>query len=100
MSRLTCPWQCSVLPTVLVAVFALPGDGYANAYIEMMTVHLDVPVEMLPPPEDAVARKNAFAERSSPDNVTLLMDNIFQARTTKETVHLGDMGALRWDWQP
>ena len=34
------------------------------------------------------------------DNVTLLMENIYQARTTKETVHLGEMGALRWDWQP
>ena len=34
------------------------------------------------------------------DNVTLLMDNLYQARTTKETVHLGEMGALRWDWQP
>ena len=190
MSRLICPWQCRVLPTVLVAIFALPGGGHANAYIEMMTVHLDAPVEMLPPPEDAVARKNAFAERNSPeqvkaladqlfalwdweqkgssrmaitrrlhsrkaevgelykegkyqealdafrayfftkvkllwddekglvsrdfegrfgrdftianyeDNVTLLMNNTYQARTTKETVRLGDMGTLRWDWQP
>jgi hypothetical protein len=34
------------------------------------------------------------------DNVTLLMRNVFQARVTKETVHLGEEGAIRWDWQP
>ncbi len=41
-----------------------------------------------------------WATRNFEDNVTLLMENTYQARTTKETVHLGEMGALRWDWQP
>ena len=34
------------------------------------------------------------------DNVTLLMRNVFQAKVTKETVNLGEEGAIRWDWQP
>jgi hypothetical protein len=34
------------------------------------------------------------------DNVALLMRNTYQAKTTKETAHLGELGALRWDWQP
>ena len=34
------------------------------------------------------------------DNVTLLMGNLFQAKVTKETVDLGEDGAIRWDWQP
>jgi hypothetical protein len=164
--------------------------GNANAYIEMMTVHLDAPVTQLVPPDDAAARKKAFAGRNLPEqvkkladqlfaiwdwdqkgssrmaitrrlntgkaeitelyqqgkyqaaldafrayffakvlllwddekglvsrdfegrfgrdftiqnyegNVTLLMDNVYQARSSKETVHLGEMGALRWDWEP
>ena len=189
MSRPT--FRCHALFAILFAAFVvLPGRGYANTYIEMMTVHLDAPVTKLAPPKDAAARKRAFAERHSPeqvmkladqlfalwdwdqksssrmaitrrlharkaqvvelymeekyqealdafrayfftkvkllwndekglvsrdfegrfgrdymtenyeDNVTLLMDNTYQARTTKETVHLGDIGALRWDWQP
>ena len=187
--RASSPWRYLVL-SLLGAVFVLPARGSANAYIEMMTVHLDAPVTQLPPPDDAEARKKAFGERNSPaqvkkladelfaiwdweqkgsrrmaitrrlnarktditalyeqgkyrealdafrayffakvlllwddekglvsrdfegrfgrdftiqnyeGNATLLMDNIYQARTSKETVHLGEMGALRWDWEP
>jgi len=183
------PWRY-LLPTLLAAVLILPVRGSANAYIEGMRVHLDAPVVQLSPPADAEARKRAFVERHSPEqvskladqlfaiwdwdqkassrmsitrrlharkaevtelyqqgkhqealdafrayffakvlllwddekglvsrdfegrfgrdftiqnyegNVKLLMDNIYQASTTKETVHLGKMGALRWDWQP
>jgi len=38
--------------------------------------------------------------RNVDDNVALLMRNTYQAKTTKETACLGEMGALRWDWQP
>ena len=179
-----------LLAVALSAIAALPSNAGGNTYLEMMTVHLDAPVTRLPPPEDAGARREAFARRHSPDqaeqlahrlfalwdreqrrssplpvtrrldkrkaavvelyeegkyrealdafracffakvlllwndekglvsrdfemrfardwatrnyedNVTLLMENTYQARTTKETVDLGEMGALRWDWQP
>ena len=38
--------------------------------------------------------------RNTDDNVALLMQNIYQASTTKETARLGETGACRWDWQP
>ena len=46
-------------------------------------------------------RFNGDLNRSNyEDNVTLMMRNVFQTKVTKETVDLGEDGAIRWDWQP
>jgi len=181
-----------VATTLLTGTTANSADAKkpVSPWVQMMTVDMNAPVNELPPPADAAARKQAFAERHSPetaqrladelfalwdwgqrrssafpitrrldaqkeqvaalykekkyqealdafrayffakvrllwkdekgltsrdfenrasrdymiknvdDNVALLMRNTYQTKTTKDTVRLGEMGALRWDWQP
>ena len=44
--------------------------------------------------------RNETLSRNYGDTVKLLMDNIHQVANTKETVHIGEPGLVRWDFVP
>lgn len=44
--------------------------------------------------------RNDVLKRNYEDTVTLLMDNVYQVRSSKETLRIGEPGLVRWDFQP
>ena len=45
-------------------------------------------------------QRGELARRNYEDTVKLLMDNVYQVGTTKQTVRIGEPGLVRWDFDP
>jgi hypothetical protein len=74
-AAMVCAVACG--PLCDVASAAEAAKPKRQTWDEMMTVDRTAPVEDLPPPADADARRKAFAERNSPENIEKLAKDLF-----------------------
>ena len=84
----------SVCPPYVIGWCAETGKNVQpkrQSWDELMTVDLNAPVEELAPVPDAEARRKAFAERNSPENIE---------RLAKELFNLWDFGEGRTSRNP